>query len=121
MPEWQRAAFSDLRALILKTVPGVQEEIKWRKPSNPDGSPVWSYHGILCVGNVWKDHVRLTFSNGGQLKDPKHVFNAALNGNYMRALDLREGDSFDKPAVAELLRAAVSYNNRELAKRERKS
>jgi hypothetical protein len=77
LPEWQRASFSRLRTLIKQVDPEVIEEIKWRKPSNPDGSPVWSHDGILCVGNVWKDHVRLTFSNGALLADPKGVFNAA--------------------------------------------
>jgi len=117
LPEWQQITFSRLRALIKQVDPGIAEEIKWRKPSNPDGSPVWSHDGIVCVGNVWKDHVRLTFSNGALLKDPKGVFNAALNGNYMRALDLREGDSFDEAAVKALLRAAIAFNKAAAARR----
>jgi len=110
LPDWRGKTLSQLRALIRKTVPGVVEEVKWRKPSNPDGVPVWSQDGIICLGNVWKDHVRLTFANGALLRDPKHIFNAALNGNYLRALDLREGDTFDPEALKALLRAAVALN-----------
>jgi len=110
LPDWRGKTLSQLRALIRKTVPGVVEEVKWRKPSNPDGVPVWSQDGIICLGNVWKDHVRLTFANGALLRDPKHIFNAALNGNYLRALDLREGDKFDQEALKALLRAAVALN-----------
>ena len=110
MVPWQQVQFSRLRALIKEVDPQVIEEVKWRKPSSPEGAPVWSHGGILCVGNVWKDHVRLTFANGGLLPDPKRVFNAALNGRYMRALDLREGDSFDEGALKTLLRAAMALN-----------
>ena len=117
LPGWQRVAFLRLRALIKEVDPGVVEEIKWRKPSNPAGSPVWSHEGILCLGNVWKGHVRLTFSNGALLKDPKRIFNAALNGNYMRALDLREGDSFDEGAVKALIRAAIAFNRATAARK----
>jgi hypothetical protein len=109
--DWRGPALSRVRALIREAVPDVVEEIKWRKPSNPEGVPVWSHHGILCVANVWKDHVRVTFSEGALLPDPKRVFNASLNGHSMRALDLREGDTFDAPALRALLRAAAVRND----------
>lgn len=121
LPAWQRVSFSRLRALIKQADPKVVEEVKWRKPSNPDGAPVWSHDGILCVGNVWKDHVRLTFANGGLLPDPKGVFNAALNGRYMRAVDLREGDPIDEPAVKALIRAAIAFNKASAAQRKSKT
>ena len=110
LPDWRGTALSRFRTLIKEAVPDVVEEIKWRKPSNPDGVPVWSQNGIVCLGNVWKDHVRLTFSKGGLLKDPGGLFNASLNGNYLRALDLREGDTFDEGALKALIRAAVALN-----------
>jgi hypothetical protein len=110
LPDWRGETLARLRALIHEVDPDVVEEIKWRKPSNPDGVPVWSHHGILCTANVWKDHVRLTFAKGGLLKDPRRVFNASLNGNFMRALDLREGDTFDDDALRALLRAAIALN-----------
>jgi len=119
LPDWQRTMMSRLRTLIQQTCPDVIEEIKWRKPSNPDGVPVWSHEGILCLGNVWRDHVRLTFSKGALLKDSKHVFNAALNGNSLRALDLHEGDSFDEEALKALVRGAVALNESNAARRGR--
>jgi len=108
--DWRRGALGEFRQLIYEAVPEVVEEIKWRKPSNPDGVPVWSHGGILCLGNVWKDHVRLTFPKGALLRDPKGVFNASLEGNALRALDLREGETFDRGALKALLRAAVALN-----------
>ena len=108
--DWRGTALSRFRTLIQQSLPDVVEEIKWRKPSNPDGVPVWSQDGIICLANVWKDHVRLTFSKGARLKDPNRVFNASLNGNALRALDLREGDAFDEGALRSLLRAAAALN-----------
>jgi hypothetical protein len=110
LPDWRGRTLSRLRSLIRQADPELVEEIKWRKPSNPDGVPVWSHNGIVCLGNVWKDHVRVTFSKGALLKDPKGVFNASLNGNFLRALDLREGDEFDEAALKKLVEAAVRLN-----------
>ena len=108
--DWRGTALSRFRTLIQQSLPDVVEEIKWRKPSNPDGVPVWSQDGIICLANVWEDHVRLTFSKGALLKDPNRVFNASLNGNALRALDLREGDAFDEGGLRSLLRAAAALN-----------
>jgi hypothetical protein len=119
MPDWRGEAVTRFRAVIRHAAPRVVEEIKWRKPSNPDGSPVWSQDGILCLLNVWDDHVRLTFGNGALLPDPKRLFNAALNGNYMRGYDLREGDSVNESALHDLVKAAAAFNAKakEAAKR----
>jgi hypothetical protein len=87
--------------------------------SNPDGVPVWSRDGNLCLGNVFRDHVRITFGNGALLPDPKHLFNAALNGNFMRGVDLREGETVDGKAFQDLVRAAVAFNAREAARRKK--
>jgi hypothetical protein len=111
LPDWRGLTLARWRALIRQAAPGAIEDIKWKKPSNPDGVPVWSWNGILCLGNVWKDHVRLTFAKGALLKDPKGLFNASLQGNPLRALDLREGERFDEEALTALVRAAVARNH----------
>jgi hypothetical protein len=117
-PDWRGRTMAQFRAWIHEAVPDVVEEVKWRKPSNPDGVPVWSHDGILCLGNVFRDHVRVTFGNGALLPDPKHLFNAALNGNYMRGVDLREGQAVDGKAFRALVRAAVAFNARKAADRK---
>jgi len=115
--DWRGDALSRLRTVIKHAAPGVVEEVKWKKPSNPDGVPVWSCNGILCLGNVWKDHVRLTFSRGAFLEDPSRLFNASLQGRSLRALDLREGQTFDEDALMALIRAAVALNAASAARR----
>ena len=86
------------------------EEVKWRKPSNPAGVPVWSRGGILCTGETYKDKVKLTFANGAALDDPSHLFNASLEGGTRRAIDFHEGDSIDEQGLAALIREAVAMN-----------
>ena len=82
-----------LRALIIRQAdPGVVEEIKWRKPSNPSGVPVWSHDGMICTGEIYKNKVKLTFARGASLEDPAGLFNASLTGGTRRAIDFREGD-----------------------------
>ena len=108
--DWRGEMLSRLRALIKQADPEVVEEIKWRKPSNPAGVPVWSHDGIICTGETYKKHVRLTFANGASLKDPKGVFNDSLEGNALRAIVIHEGDAIDENAFKALLREAVSYN-----------
>jgi hypothetical protein len=88
----------------------VTEEVKWRKPSNPSGVPVWSNGGIICTGETYKDKVKLTFANGAALDDPSGLFNSSLEGNTRRAIDLREGDVVDEAALKDLFRQAVSLN-----------
>jgi hypothetical protein len=101
---------SRLRALIKQADPNVVEEVKWRKPSNPDGVPVWHHDGIICTGETYKNHVRLTFARGASLKDPKGVFNSSLEGNAFRAIVIHEGDEVDEKAFNALVRAAVALN-----------
>ena len=101
---------SQLRALIRDADPGVIEEVKWKKPSRPEGVPVWSHDGIVCIGEALKNAVRLTFPKGAQLKDPKGLFNSSLDGNVRRAIDIHEGEKIDAPALKALIREAVALN-----------
>jgi len=107
---WRGKMLSRLRTLIKQADPEVVEEVKWRKPSNPAGVPVWSHDGIICTGETYKDHVRLTFAKGASLKDPKGLFNASLEGNALRAMVIHEGDKIDDKAFKALIRAAASLN-----------
>ena len=90
--------------------PEVVEELKWRKPSNPGGVPVWSHDGIICTGETYKNRVKLTFANGASLEDPSGLFNSSLEGNTRRAIDFREGDRIDEEALKALVRSAVDLN-----------
>ncbi|MBA3511766.1 DUF1801 domain-containing protein [Sphingomonas sp.] len=107
---WRGAMLTRLRALIKQADPEAVEELKWRKPSNPSGVPVWSNGGIICTGETYKDKVKLTFANGAALDDPSGLFNSSLEGNTRRAIDLREGDAIDEGALKDLVRQAVSLN-----------
>ncbi|MBX3595480.1 MAG: DUF1801 domain-containing protein [Sphingomonas sp.] len=99
-----------MRALIREADPDVVETVKWRKPSNPGGVPVWEHAGIICIGEVYKGYVKLTFANGAALDDPQGVFNASLEGGTRRAIDIREGEQVDPAAFRALVRAAVDHN-----------
>jgi hypothetical protein len=96
--------------LIRKAHPAVVEEVKWKKPSNPMGVPVWSHDGIICIADTLKNAVRLTFPKGAQMKDPKKLFNTRLESNTVRAIDFREGDTVDEAALRELILDAVRVN-----------
>jgi hypothetical protein len=108
--DWRGETLSRLRALIKQADPEVVEELKWRKPSNPAGVPVWYHDGIICTGETYKNHVRLTFAKGASLKDPKGLFNASLKGNALRAIVIHEGDEIDDKAFKALIRSAVALN-----------
>ena len=108
--DWRGAALATLRALIHAADPEVEEVVKWQKPSNPAGVPVWEHAGILCTGETYKDKVKLTFAKGAALADPKALFNSSLDGNARRAIDLFEGDAIDEAAFKALIRAAVEAN-----------
>lgn len=112
LPDWRGQTLSHVRSLIRQTLPDVVEEIKWRKPSNPNGVPVWSKDGILCTGETYKDKVKLTFAKGAALDDPTKLFNSSLEGNARRALDLFEGDKLDEEAFKALVRSAASANKK---------
>ena len=108
--EWRGAVLARLRRLIREADPDVIETVKWRKPSNPAGVPVWEHGGIICTGEIYKDKVKLTFARGAALDDPKRLFNASLDGGTRRAIDVREGDALDEAAFKALVRDAVALN-----------
>jgi hypothetical protein len=113
--DWRRATLARIRTLISEAAPDAVEEVKWRKPSNPAGVPVWSHDGIICTGETYKDKVKLTFPKGSSLADPAGLFNASLEG-VRRAVDIREGDKINEKALKALIRAAVALNTSKLAK-----
>jgi hypothetical protein len=104
LDDWRGAMLSQLRTWIRQADPEVVEEWKWR------GVPVWSHDGIICTGETYKNVVKLTFSKGAALTDPTGLFNASLDGNTRRAIDLHEGDTVDEKALKALVRAAVTLN-----------
>lgn len=108
--DWRDAMLDEVRTLIASAAPAAVKERKWRKPSNPDGVPTWSQDGVLCTGERYKDKVKLTFAKGAGLPDPKGLFNASLDGNARRAIDLFEGDRLHKTAFKSLICAAVRAN-----------
>ena len=102
--DWRGATLARLRKLIHEADPEVVEEWKWM------GTPVWSHGGILCTGESYKDKVKLTFAKGASLPDPARLFNASLDGNMRRAIDIAEGDELDAAAFKALIRAAIDLN-----------
>ena len=110
LTDWRADTLRVIRKLIHEADPGVIEEIKWRKPSNPTGVPVWSHAGILCTGETYTDKVKLTFAKGASLPDPSLLFNSSLDGGSRRAIDIRKGDQIDGKALKALIRAAVMSN-----------
>ncbi len=102
--DWRAKTLSRIRALIKQADPKVTEEIKWRKPSNPAGIPVWYHDGMICTGETYKSHLRLTFAKGYELKDPKGLINS------YRAMLIHEGDKLNETAFKSLVRAAVALN-----------
>ena len=108
--DWRTEMLDRVRALIRAADPGVVEEVKWRKPSNPGGVPVWSRSGMICTGETYKDKVKLTFAKGAALDDRSGLFNASLDAGTRRAIDLRKGEMLDEQAFKDLVRAAVAVN-----------
>ena len=108
--DWRGDTLARLRASIRMASPSVVEDVKWKKPSNPAGVPVWSQDGIVCIGDALKNSVRLTFPKGALVADPKKLFNARLDSKTNRAIDVREGETFDDAAFAALIRDAVRLN-----------
>lgn len=104
LADWRGATLARMRALIHEADPDVVEEWKWM------GTPVWSHDGILCTGESYKSVVKLTFAKGASLPDPAHLFNASLDGNVRRAIDIREGETVDATAFKALIRAAIAHN-----------
>ncbi len=108
--DWRFAMLERMRKVIRQADPDVVEEVKWRKPTNPDGVAVWSHAGILCTGEIYKDKVKLTFFRGAALPDPSGLFNASLTAGTRRAIDVYEGARLDEKALKSLIRAAVALN-----------
>jgi hypothetical protein len=108
--DWRAEMLAQIRELIHEADPEVIEEAKWKKPSNPAGVPVWSHDGIICTGETYKDKVKLTFAKGAALEDRSGLFNASLEGNTRRAIDLHEGDKINEKAFKALIRGAVKLN-----------
>jgi hypothetical protein len=104
LADWRGQALARMRKLIQQAAPSVVEEWKWR------GTPVWSHDGILCTGETYKAVVKLTFLKGASLPDPSRLFNASLDGNARRAIDIHEGDQVDAAAFKALIRAAIALN-----------
>ena len=112
--DWRGQTLGRMRKLIHEAVPEVVEEWKWM------GTPVWSHDGILCTGESYKDKVKLTFAKGAALKDPSHLFNASLDGNVRRAIDIHEADEVDEPAFKALMPEAGALNSAGKAKASKK-
>lgn len=108
--DWRAELLARIRMLIQQADPDAVEEVKWRKPSNPAGVPVWSHDGMICTGETYKDKVKLTFAQGASLPDPAGLFNSSLEGGTRRAIDILEGDKIDEKALQALIRAAVALN-----------
>jgi hypothetical protein len=104
IPDWRRDTFTAVRKAILAADPEIVEEWKWM------GSPVWEKDGIIALANAHKGKVKVTFDFGARLPDPKKLFNAGLEGNQRRAIDIFEGDKVDEPALKDLVRAAIAFN-----------
>jgi len=109
-PDWRGATLAKLRRIIHDADPEIIEELKWRRPSSPMGAPVWEHNGIVCIGNILKERVRLTLPAGASLPDPHKLFNARLESNKVRAIDVFEGEKLNVTALKALIRSGVKYN-----------
>lgn len=108
-PDWRQQIIERMRGLITEADPGMVEERKWRKPTNPAGVPVFSHDGIVCTLESYRNVVKLTFMHGGSLPDPKRLFTAGFGGT-RRAIDIPEGGAVDATAFKALIKAAVAHN-----------
>ena len=113
--DWRGESLGRMRKLIHEADPDVVEEWKWM------GTPVWSHDGIICTGESYKKAVKLTFAKGASLKDPKRLFNASLDGNMRRAIDIHEGEAVDASAFKALVREAIALNGSGVAKASKKA
>jgi len=120
LKDWRGETLARVRKLIKDADPGVVEDVKWRKPSNGMlGVPVWEHDGLICTGETYKAVVKLTFAKGASLDDPSGLFNASLDGNVRRAIDIAEGQTLDERAFKALIRAAVKLNAAEQTKKRK--
>src|SRR6478752_1376992 len=109
LSDWRGETLATVRGIIREADPDVVEEWKWAKATSP-GTPVWSHDGIICTGETYKSAVKMTFAKGASLEDPSGLFNASLEGNVRRAIDIHEGEEIDEEALKALVRAAVAVN-----------
>ena len=109
--DWRGAMLAQLRIVIKAADPSIIEEVKWKKPSKPEGVPVWVRKGNLCIADMLKNAVRLTFPKGAQIQDPKKLFNTRLDSKGVRAIDFYEGDEVNEAALQAIVRAAIALNN----------
>ncbi|HEV3089949.1 MAG TPA: DUF1801 domain-containing protein [Candidatus Cybelea sp.] len=112
LDDWRGKTLARMRALIKEADPDVVEEWKWR------GVPVWEHDGMICTGETYKDHVKLTFAKGAALDDPSGLFNASLEGNVRRGLDIHEGEKINEAAFKKLVRAAIALNQAKSKKKK---
>lgn len=108
--DWRRKKLLQLRIMIKHADPDLVEEVKWKKPSKPEGVPVWSHEGILCVADTLKNAVRLTFPKGAKILDPNKLFNTRLDSKSVRAVDFFENDAIDEEALKAIIQEAVKIN-----------
>lgn len=108
--DWRGTTLAELRGIIHDADPEITEEVKWKRPSNPMGAPVFEHNGIVCIANILKGRVRLTWGAGASLPDPEKLFNARLDSNTARAIDFYEGDTINESALKDLIRAGVERN-----------
>ena len=118
--DWRAETLRRMRKLIKQADPGVEEDIKWVKATSP-GTPTWSHDGIICTGEPYKAIVKLTFAKGASLPDPAKLFNASLEGNALRAIDIHEGEKVDANAFKALVKAAVALNSSARAAKSKRS
>ena len=109
---WQKEKLEIIRSLIKLAGPDVTEEIKWRRPSNPDGVVVWSLSGIICTGEIYNKHLRITFHQGAFIDDPDRLFNSGTEGRTFRAIVVKEEDRINEPAFINLVRRAILLNSK---------
>jgi len=115
--DWRDATLSRIRTMIEQADPEIVEERKWIKPSNPAGVPTWYHDGLICTGETYKAHVKVTFAKGASLKDPSRLFNSSLEGNLRRGIDVQEGEKIDEKAFKALIREAVALNKKSVVRK----
>jgi hypothetical protein len=120
LADWRGETLARVRTLIKEACPDVAEDMKWQKPTNPMGVPVWEHGGIICTGETYKDKVKLTFARGASLKDPAGLFNASLDAGTRRAIDIRESNKLNEKAFKALIREAVALNAAKTVKKKTK-
>ena len=125
LKDWRGPMLARLHAIICKADPGIVEEVKWKKPSNPTGTALFSHNGMVCTAESYKDYLKMTFAYGASVPDPAGLFNAPFTGATRRAINIREGDKINEKALITLIRDAVALNQSKAARRkeirERKS